>query len=145
MRKSGFTLLELVIVIAIIAILAGAMVPMFSASRLEARQAKVNVDEDAIKTASTMLHHDTGEWPAEGDQGEGLITDDDGTGVAIPDWSGPYLDGWRDDPWGNSYEIYDSGSDPTARRVRSLGADGAIDGTGANADIELVITPDIDL
>jgi prepilin-type N-terminal cleavage/methylation domain-containing protein len=80
MKRKGFTLIELIIVIALIAILAGAMVPMFRSNRLEAQQAKAMAELDAIKSAALMFHADTGTWPpgyaAPGYQdGRGFITD----------------------------------------------------------------------
>ena len=130
MRKSGFTLIELLIVITIMAVLAGALVPMFRVNRLLAQTSKANADLDSIKTASIMYHHDTGQWPAIGSTGAGLINNDSAAG-----WNGPYLDDWRIDPWGTAYNIFDNGSSPTRRWVRSAGPT-------AGANITLLITPD---
>jgi general secretion pathway protein G len=134
MQKNGFTLFELLIVIVIVGILFGAMVPILNVSRQDARVAKAQSELDSIKTAAMMLHHDTGEWPPDSTTGSDFITNDS----TFPGWAGPYLDEWKDDPWGSPYEIWTSG---TERRVRSLGADNAVGGTGYNADIDLIITP----
>lgn len=134
MRKSGFTLIELLIVIMIVGILAGAMVPIINVSRQEARNAKARADLDAIKTASVLLHHDTGEWPPIGTDGDDLISDVSGNAG----WEGPYIDEWRDDPWGSPYEIWDSSA--TDRWVSSWGPDNA-DDNGGDDDINLILTP----
>ena len=128
MRK-GFTLIELLIVIAIVAILAGAMVPMMNVTREQARDAKASSDMDAIKTASIMLHHDTGSWPPAGSIGNGIL---DNTGIPVG-WNGPYLDAWRLDPWGSSYSIDVVAGATGSVSVASPG--------GAAGTLSLIITP----
>lgn len=134
MRRGAFTLLELLIVIAIVAILAGAMIPMFNVNRETARQAKATAEADVIKTASMMMHHDTGSWPPASNTGTDFITDDS----SFAGWNGPYLDAWQNDPWGTAYDVYDPAA-TTERRVRSRGADLAV---GGGDDIDIIITPD---
>ncbi len=148
MRKESFTLIELLIAIAIVAILAGAMMPIFNITRQEAKEAKALAEMGAIKMASMMLHYDTGVWPL----GEGQIMNVNGSGLIdnlqlgliIPDWAGPYLDEWHVDPWGVSYRIQVGGlmgCPGVAENIyaRSFGKD-----TGAppDDDIFLLITPD---
>jgi MSHA pilin protein MshA len=55
-RQHGFTLIELVIVITIIAILAAIALPKFAALQAEARIAKMNGALGAMKSASAMAH-----------------------------------------------------------------------------------------
>ncbi len=151
MRRSAFTLIELLVVLMIMAILAGAMVPMITANRLQAQQAKVSADQDAIKTASTMVHYDCGAscW-GDGAVAPGLTT---GAGImtvpilggctcTAPTWGGPYLDRWANDPWGNPYRMIWSGLASGSLSITTYGADNAVGGTGANADIGLQITAD---
>jgi len=136
MRRKSFTLIELVIVVAIIAILAGAMVPIIRSSRTEAREAKALAELDSIKAAAMMFHADTGVWPPASTDGEGLMSD---TTTATPDWEGPYLDTWGDDPWDNAYEIYDAGTAPAAIVVRARS--GGPSATVTTDDIITIITP----
>ena len=64
-RTHGFTLIELLIVITIIAVLAGAMVPMFRTTSADAKAAKLVHLVDVLKTACQMYHYDTGEYALE--------------------------------------------------------------------------------
>jgi len=101
MNKKGFSLMELIIVIVIMGILVGAMLPMFANNTTRARTAKVQSEEEAIRTAVLMYHADTGSWPATGTTGAGLMTAPTG----VSNWAGPYMDQWKNDPWNNSYSI----------------------------------------
>ena len=134
--KGGFTLIELLIVIAIIVALAGAMIPMFSTTRLTAQQARVQAELDALKSAATMMHYDTGTWPTAGTYGSGLLTSQGGA-----NWTGPYLDSWQNDPWGFPYRIIDTGAAPIVVTAASWGNDGASGGTGGAVDFSVMITP----
>lgn len=140
MRKRGFTLIELLIVIAIIAILTGVMMPLFMGARLEAKLSKAKADLDAIKLAAVLLHHDTDEWPPEGTAGAGLMN-----ASGIDDWDGPYMEVWKEDPWGNNYEIYNTTTGGvTNQSASSWGPDETDDG-GGNDDIVTLITPNTTL
>jgi len=141
----GFTLIELVIVVAIIAVLAGSMVPLFFANKLEAQKARASADLNAIKTAALLLHADTGKYPLTAvdtidSTGRNLITNND----SYVNWNGPYMDDWRRDP-------FSTDDSPVTYRLRTVGnrlfaqcfgSDHA-DDIGADDDQILLITNDI--
>ena len=122
--KKGFTWLELLIVITILAILAGALVPIVRSTRIEARVAKASADVDAIRTAAVMLQYDTTRWPLAGSTGTATcMTDNDTCGFT--DWDGPYMAAWGNDPWGNAYIVYDEAATTNGNRwAQSQGPDG---------------------
>ncbi len=62
-RGGGFTLIELVIVVLIMAILAGVAVPRFAERRLAARDARRLADVEVIRDALEQFRLDTGEYP----------------------------------------------------------------------------------
>jgi len=140
-KEASFTLIELLIVIAIIAILIGAMVPVISVTRKDARFTKVMADMEAIKKASQMYHIDTGQWPPAVTAIRGFNSNYNG----VAGWNGPYLDDESaSDPWGNNYGIWNTGGGMTPRvaELKSYGPDGVWNTTD---DIVVIITSDRDL
>ena len=106
--KRGFTLLELLIVVTILAVLAGAMVPLFKSSKQDAQDAKTAADLDAIKSAAVMYHYDLASWPLVGNSGNTtcLVNNTSAACSGLANWNGPYLANWEMDPWNNPYLIY---------------------------------------
>lgn len=139
MKKKGLTIVEILTVIAIIAVLAGVMPPLLRSFHLEAQLAKVAMQQETIKSATLMLHFDTGEWPAVTNIGWGLVNSNGVTNVA--DWDGPYMDTWTKDPWGSYYYILKPPS-TTEVLVYSKGPDCCMDGAEGGDDIVLLITSD---
>jgi general secretion pathway protein G len=94
--KKGFTLIELILVMVILAILAAAVMPIMNANRVQAQQAKIRADFDAIKSACFIYRADTGVWPAT----LGALTAAGG----VAGYNGPYLDNAAPaDPCGTAY------------------------------------------
>jgi general secretion pathway protein G len=101
----GFTLIELIIVIAIIAALASIFTPSFLEAQRRSDLAVAQADLATLRTAIMLYKGDTGTYP----NGESDITttalwnnfflSDPG----VPNWKGPYLDRVSEDPWGNPY------------------------------------------
>src|SRR5213082_3597639 len=63
MRSKGFTLIELAVVIAIIAVLAAVLTPMVSGYLEQARVARAQADVRTIADAVKLYNRDTGRWP----------------------------------------------------------------------------------
>ena len=61
----GFTLVELVVVIAILAVLAGVAIPRFVNSNMAARGSKIIADMNACESAINIYYAKTGEFPSD--------------------------------------------------------------------------------
>jgi general secretion pathway protein G len=85
--KKGFTLIELIVVIAIIAVLGAVIAPNAFKSIEKAKIAATVQDLNSIKTAAAAFFTDTSAWPADA----AAFTANAG---AVPGWDGPYLDKW---------------------------------------------------
>lgn len=127
----GFTLIEVMVVVVILAILATIIVPKIVDRPDDARIAKAKQDIRAIDSALQLYKLDNLTYPTT-DQGlEALVKPP----ANAKNWRpGGYLDRLPIDPWGHPY-LYLSPGQHGAFDVYSLGADGQPGGTGANADI----------
>lgn len=127
---TGFSLIEMLVAVAIIGLLVGLVGPaamnQLQNSRVKSTEAQIS----QLRAAIDIFLIDTGRYPTE-DEGLDVLVSNTG---GIPGWSGPYLrDGKMPvDPWGGAYLYI---SDPAGPRVRSLGADGRVGGDGLNSDI----------
>lgn len=103
-RQAGFTLIEVMVVVVIIAILASMVVPKFMSTPEKARLVKVKQDILAIQNALDLYRLDSGMYPTT-DQGlQALVTKP--TTAPVPrDWkSDGYLDNVPVDPWSEPYQ-----------------------------------------
>ncbi len=129
--QRGFTLLELLVVLLIIALLAGYVGPkMFD--RLEL--AKVQTAQGQMKSLADALNQyrlDTGNYPDETLGLNALTT----RPANATNWQGPYLKTLPPDPWGNPYIFKNPGTAPNDAEIISLGRDGKAGGENTYADI----------
>jgi len=135
--SSGFTLIELMVVMVILATLAVFVVPKFLDEPKKAQRVKVQVTISNLETALKTYYLDNGVYPTT-DQGlEALVTEP--TTDPIPSkWrKGGYLEKGKvpKDPWNNDY-IYLSPGLHGDFDIISYGQDGVEGGEGWDADID---------
>ena len=132
--KGGFTLIELVVVVAIIAVLAGIAVPLVSNEVDDARASRAATDLKTVANAFTTYRTHTGIWPSNVPiTGPASYTNTSeacsaftclyANTMTVPGWKGPYLNSgfkingvWNVagtnlgegllDPWGHPYQVF---------------------------------------
>ena len=125
---AGFTLIEILVVMAIIGMLAVMVAPNIFNQQAGAQRDAALSQISALEAALDTYRLDVGQYP---DSLEGLVENDSGRAA----WNGPYLR--REvplDPWGNEY-VYDS--DGRGFTLVSYGPDGERGGEGDGADLGL--------
>ena len=134
-RRAAFTLIEILVVIAVIAILASLVAPNVFQHVGTARTTTARSQLEMLGTALDAYRLDTGQYPSTEQGLQALVA---APGMDAPaTWRGPYLRRAVPlDPWGNPYVYRLPGtSNPTAFDLLSYGADGRPGGDGDNADI----------
>ena len=133
-RAGGFTLIEVLVVIAILGILAAIVVPRIMDRPDEAKRVAAKADINAIVQVLKIYRLDNGFYPTS-DQGLAALVQRPTTNPAPANWKqGGYLDRLPKDPWGGDYQYLSPGVRGEID-VFSLGADRARGGEGNNADI----------
>lgn len=131
-RTQGFSLIELMVVIVILAAIAGLVAPQLLGRGEQAKRDLVKSDIQTIETALDLYRLDNFTYPST-DQGlEALLGQPSGSPEA-KNWKGPYLKKAARDPWGNEYAYLNDGSG--GYEIISYGADGREGGEDNNADI----------
>jgi general secretion pathway protein G len=135
-RESGFTLIEIMVVLVIIAILSALIGPQILGRVDEARVTAAGQDIQTLGTALDFYRMDNFRYP----------TTDQGLEALVKKPDDPSVRNWRaegylksrtvpKDPWGNEYRYLFPGSQGGAYDLYSLGADGEPGGEGTDADI----------
>jgi len=133
-RQNAFTLIEVLVVVAILGILAAIVVPNLMGRPDEARRVAAKAEIATIVQALKLYRLDNGFYPST-DQGlQALVTRPTGN-PAPANWkSGGYLERLPKDPWGGDYQYLQPGVRGEID-LYSLGADRAKGGEGNAADI----------
>ncbi|MBR0567251.1 type II secretion system major pseudopilin GspG [Azoarcus sp. L1K30] len=130
--EGGFTLVELLVVLAILTLLAGLVGPRLLGQLGGAKSKTAAVQISDLEKALEIYKLDVGRFPSTNEGLEALVKRP-GT---VGGWNGPYLKGSSVpvDPWGNAYKYANPGPNG-GLEILSLGGDGAPGGEGENADI----------
>ena len=133
--RRAFTLIEILVVIAVIAILASLVAPSVFQHVGTARSTTARSQLEMLATALDAYRLDTGRYPTS-EQGLGSLMVAPGMDAPAA-WRGPYLRRAVPlDPWGAPYVYrYPGTNNPTGFDLLSYGADGRAGGDGENADI----------
>jgi general secretion pathway protein G len=133
-RQRGFTLIEIMVVIAILGILAALIVPKIMSRPDEARRVAAKQDIGTIMQAMKLYRLDNGRYPTQ-EQGLHALVEKPTTEPVPNDWKdGGYLERLPADPWGAQYQYLNPGVHGEID-VFSYGADGKPGGDGNDADI----------
>ncbi|MEA3232294.1 MAG: type II secretion system major pseudopilin GspG [Thermodesulfobacteriota bacterium] len=134
--ESGFTLIELMVVVIILGILAGLVVPRIMERPGEAKQTKAKIQIEGLETALKLYKLDTGRYP-DTEQGLEALVHMPDTGIVPKKWrEGGYLEKGKLplDPWGNPFVYLSPGANGDTDII-SYGADGVPGGEGEDRDI----------
>lgn len=134
-KHSGFTLIEMLVVLVIIGLLAGLVGPKLftkvDSSKIQTAQTQVKMFKGALET----LRLDIGRFPTQ-EEGLAMLSEAPKDEKLKAKWKGPYLDeALPQDPWGNPYQYSTPGANGQPFALYSFGADGKKGGEGNDADI----------
>lgn len=131
--RPGYSLMEILVAVAIIAVLATLVAPrlfgQLDRSRVTAAETQIRMIETSLDT----MRLDIGRYPT-ASEGLSLLYRPSETTTSL--WAGPYFDEeLPSDPWGNAYRYSPPGEGESRGRVYSYGADNEPGGQGLDADI----------
>lgn len=139
-HSGGFTLLEIIVNIAIIAILLAIAIPAYTIFKDKANTGKAKSDLRAIQNAVELLASDTDKWPGGivvglinkkkisdlSKKASGLITEDS---KKFSNWAGPYIESIPKDPWDRDY-FFEGDYKISGTKQAVLGSYGPIEKNG---------------
>ena len=134
--RAGFTLIEILVVIAVISVLAALVAPNVFRHVGTAKDAAAKSQIEMLGAALDAYRLDNGRYPTTA-QGLAALWQEPVLDPRPTNWRGPYLrKAVPNDPWGNPYVYLSPGEvNPRSYDLVSLGADGAVGGEGDDADI----------
>ncbi len=133
-RDRGFTLVEVMVVVAILGILAALIVPKIIGRSDDARVVAAKQDVATLISALKLYRLDNQRYPST-EQGLKALVEKPTIDPVPGNWkTAGYLDKLPKDPWGNAYQYLQPGVHGEID-VFSYGADGQAGGTGNDADV----------
>jgi general secretion pathway protein G len=130
--EAGFTLLEMLVVLAIMGLLAAIIAPQVLKYLGSSKSQAAKVQIQNIDAALQLFKLDVGRFPTQEEGLNAVVT----APATATGWNGPYLQRQTalNDPWGSPYQYRNPGKHGEVD-VYSLGSDKAEGGTGEAADV----------
>jgi len=134
--RRGFTLFEMIIVVAILGLLVALVAPRLTGNLEKSKVTATRTQIANLSTSVEQFYLEVGRYPSREEGLEALVT----RPSTVPEekWNGPYTE--KDvlplDGWGRPFE-YEAPSEENNNRyvIRSLGADGRLGGEDTAADL----------
>jgi general secretion pathway protein G len=135
-KAQGFTLLELLVVLAIMGMLAAIVAPQVMRYLGSSRTQTAKVQVQNISAALELFRLDMGRYPTSEEGLRALVTAPGGGATGMGVWNGPYLQQATalNDPWGQPYRYRNPGQHGEVD-VFTLGSDQADGGAKEAADV----------
>ena len=132
--QEGFTLVEMLVVIAIIGLIMGLIGPRVLNYLSESKVKTARIQLQSFSSALDLFYLDAGRFPSTAEGLAALVRRTPGVAA----WNGPYLKGGNvpSDPWSHAY-VYRAPGEHGPYDIVSYGADGQEGGSGTSADILL--------
>ncbi|WP_041954533.1 type II secretion system major pseudopilin GspG [Bradyrhizobium japonicum] len=133
-EQEGFTLVEMLVVIAIIGLIMGLIGPRVLNYLSESKVKTARIQLQSFSSALDLFYLDAGRFPSTAEGLAALVRRTPGVAA----WNGPYLKGGNvpSDPWNHAY-VYRTPGEHGPYDIVSYGADGQEGGSGTSADISL--------
>jgi general secretion pathway protein G len=134
--RAGFTLIEILVVVAVLSVLAALVAPNVFQHLGTAKDAAARSQMEMLGAALDAYRLDNGRYPTTA-QGLAALREEPTIEPRPRSWNGPYLRRAIPlDPWDNPYVYIAPGeANPGSYDLVSYGADGTLGGEGENADI----------
>ena len=125
--QHGFTLVEMLLVLVILATLAAVVVPKFAGRSKQAKETSARSQIANLEISLDMFETDNGYYPSGSDGLNELVNQPNNA----TSWQGPYLKkGVPVDPWGNNYVCeYPGKQNNGGYDLMSMGPDGRVGGS----------------
>jgi general secretion pathway protein G len=129
-NETGFTLVELLVVLVILGLLAALVGPQLFPKLGKGKQSAAKAQIELLEQALDQFRLDVGRYPSTQEGLTALVTN-----PGIEKWEGPYLKkGLPNDPWGRPY-IYTCPGSHGEYDIVSYGRDGQPGGEGEDKDV----------